>query len=546
MAGRGERQTAHAVALRSLHHICGPRQDYRMVLLASEDAIDTGTLHRSGRVFTCRTPGLSTLLKAPLGVSRVAMCDADGLATLRRAGITGEDLPIVASQLLSETPKVLPRPHLRDIAEPFFVEVSSAAGNGIDPNAGDPVTVEMGCGTDRRMALHVANLQELDTGAGPRSGRKQRFALRIPLGVSGPLACASVLMSIDLFLYRHLQRSKRQSLLIRVDYAGLGMTRREYRELERQLSQLLTAYGQRTGKAAILVGELGFVRGYTDANVVLEPYTACRLDLTVPENRSSPIFLNLVQQIPSTGRGPISIGLESPDGNIKELRLEANGESVEHLSGFGKICAVIAPPVTQDDGRNGCTHVIAFAPTMGEGAFARCPGQPGEWEVTVTNTGTSDVAMQFFLEDPMPLLPHWQSPRATIRRSRSQAWDPEMLDFVRPDFYDLRSRFDALVRHADYVPPLVIRRQADSITWPLVNVIWNTHLSRMAFNRSTGVAEPLAADDRQPGTGEVLTPFVPLQEVKDTLIERCLEALRDCAPEDVEKTIAATLEAAAI
>lgn len=159
----------------------------------------------------------------------------------------------------------------------------------------------------------------------------------------------------------------------------------------------------------------------------------------------------------------------------------------------------------------------------------------------MTNTNAHPIAVNLFFDDPMPLLPHWQSPRATLRRSRCQSVQPDIPDMIRPSFYNFRSRCDALLRTAGYVPPRVVRRHADPIAWPLVSVSRNTQLTRMVFNHSVGVSQPAAADDRSPGQDVELAPAVPLQGAHDGLLSLCLEALRQSTPDTVEDRIDAAL-----
>lgn len=420
---------------------------------------------------------------------------------------------------------------------PLVLEISSAAGIGSGGAVGRGLTLDLAAPGGATALLHLGTFQQGKSGTS-----LSRCALRLPIGVHGPLARATVQMAVDRILHDLIATQAAPPVLLRVDYAGLGMTRRDYSCLENQISGLLESYGARSGKPALMLGELGFVRGYTDANMALEPDTSSRVDVMVPKGRRSPILLNLTQHDAGGPRIPISIELRAPDGNTKELRYDRFGEAVEHLSGFGKMCAVIAPPEMRNDHPGGLTHAIAFAPTQPGATLCGCPAQAGIWELTVTNTGPTSTALSVFFDDPMPLLPHWQSPRATLRRSRCRDVQPDMDEFIRPDFYNFRNRCDALLRHAGYVPPRIIRRHADPIAWPLVSVSRNTQLTRMVFNRSVGVAQPTLADDRLPCNEQGLAAVVPLQGSNDTLIESFLEALRDGAPETIEDRIGAVLE----
>lgn len=534
-------QSARRAVLRSLDLSRKGGQGHAAAVLSGRNSMEAFCALRD------QSPETQMYLSAEGGVSHLDTCmdspvmvaaaDRYGSASLVRAGLGCEPVPLNLVDYDPSMPDSLRGFLARDSQVPLLIEISARVPGR---HKTYPLIVPFAAPGSRAKAWHAAHVSHPVVGGawGGHRGAHRNCVFHLRNDAFGPSAHLAILLGMDRMLGAFARDGRACPVLLRIDFAGLGLSRAEYRNLETQLSHLLKCYGSATGKSGILLGELGFVREYADSTAVLDPGGACRVDLRLPSHRHHPTMVNL-HQCPVGGQAggtPLDITLTNPEGSRVDISTGDLSEAAVMYDNCGGAVASIATASRPRQGYGRSTHVMGLGPTCGEGSYAGCRSMAGEWEITVSNGGPEPVALTFVLDDAMPLLPRWQLPRATIRFSRSHDWDPEVLGFVRPAFFDLRSRFDALVRQADPVPDLAIRRHAEPTVWPMVSVCYGIQMTRMTFDQSGRGAGPLAIHDRQPGQEGPLRDTL-MRQSEDALIDTCLDAMIMTRPETVDQVI---------
>ncbi|WP_138467963.1 hypothetical protein [Poseidonocella sp. HB161398] len=377
---------------------------------------------------------------------------------------------------------------------------------------------------------------------GTGSGHWQ-LGWQLPLGIGGEMASAILLLGLQGLMEVLSQPGQGRPFLVRLDLAGLGLARSGIRRLEQMLSRELQRYCRVTGHGALLLGEQGFVQEYADASVVLQPGRAARMDLILPPRRRAPVFMDLHQAAVSGACGPLGLSLQAQSGERLELSTGgAEEESCGEIRAVnGGRAAMIAPDPRGSGWMQRLDHAIGFAPTARMSTYyGRNIAEPGEWNLTVRNLGLSTTRLTFNLDNAMPLLPDWQMPHASLQLSRAQDWDAEMLDYVRPEFFGIRSRFEALVQRGDHVPPLVLRRFAEVGQWPVASVLLGGRIEYLPVLGARARRMYPASDGRRV-LAEAPAPGAVPEPQSDRLIGLCLDILAETSPDNVAARLAARL-----
>ncbi|WP_172331175.1 hypothetical protein [Mangrovicoccus sp. HB161399] len=385
------------------------------------------------------------------------------------------------------------------------------------------------------------------SGPFPAAGGPAHWTLgwQLPPGIGGEMAGALILLGLQGVMEALSRPLCERPFLLQLDLAGLGLDRNAIRRLECALSEEMKRFSMITGRGALLVGELGFVQEYADASVILQPGRAVRMDLLLPKKRSAPVFLDLQQSAGSGACGPLALSLQAQSGERLDIvtgRQQEEGCS-EIRTGNGGLAAKVCADPRSGTAAARLSHVIGFAPTFALSAFGRNRAEPGEWNLILRNIGRETARLTFDLDNAMPLLPDWQMPRASLQMSRSQEWDAEMLDYVRPEFFGYRGRFEALVKRADAVPPLVMRRYVEVGSWPVASVSAGTEIHPMpvlgARTRAGFPAMSLPVPVRE-AMAQELSPAPQ----EDRLLGLCIELLANVPPRGLAQRLAEAVASA--
>ncbi|MBE3639470.1 hypothetical protein [Mangrovicoccus algicola] len=393
----------------------------------------------------------------------------------------------------------------------------------------------------RRFWLPAGRISAPVLADGSPGARHWEAAWQLPRGMGGEMAVATVLLGLQEVMQALSVASARHALLLRLDLAGLGLDRGAVRQLERLVSRQLRRFCWTTGQGALLLSERGFVQEYADAGMVLQPGRAARLDLLLPPDRRVPVFLDLQQSVAAGACGPLSLSLQAQSGERQEMStMPQDGETGRFEAANGGLAAVLSPDPATAAGRAArLSHVLGFAPTCSEPVYGRSCAEAGEWSLTLRNGGPATTRLSLALNGAMPLLPGWQMARASLRSSRSQGWDPEMLDYAQPEFFGLRSRFEAIVGRADPVPPLVLRRHVETGAWPLAAVCAGTRSHGIPVHGPAGPETEL----RQPGSLALLRG---LSVREDRLVALCVQLLAEAPPGRLTERLSERLAQAAV
>ncbi|WP_145962881.1 hypothetical protein [Mangrovicoccus ximenensis] len=269
------------------------------------------------------------------------------------------------------------------------------------------------------------------------------------------------------------------------------------------------------------------------------------MDLILPPRRGAPVFLDLRQASAQGACGPLALSLQAQSGERLEIATgQPEDESCGEIrAGNGGRAAVVCPDPLSGGPVQRLSHVIGFAPTVPVALYGRNRAEAGEWNLTVRNPGPAAVRLTFNLDNAMPLLPEWQLPRASLRLSRSRDWDAEALDCVRPDFFGFDSRFEALVRRADHVPPLVLRRFVEVGSWPVASVCSGGRMLLLPMLGTKARAGfPALPQAVARSDADAVRDLLP-EFVQDRLLELCIGLLASSPPLALAERLAEALAA---